>query len=117
MSKKEVSYDDYMPLTRQERIKVFNEISAENRAILVKTQVERWLMVNISKLNKQQTDLLNETIEFITPDKYEEDRDYEKVERETAELSNRVSELFTQDEMMQFMSPVADYIPPIDKTK
>lgn len=117
MNKKEISYDDYMPLSRQERIKAFNEISAENRAILVKTQVERWLMVNISKLNKQQIDLLNETIEFITPDKYEEDRNHEKVERETTELCNRVSEIFTQDEMIQIMSPMADYIPTIDKTK
>ncbi len=117
MTKEKISYDEFMPLSRQERIKVFNEISAENRAILVKTQVERWLIVNMSKLNKQQTDLLNETMEFITPDKYEEDRDQEKVERETTELCNRAGELFTQDEMMQFMSPVADYIPPIDKTK
>lgn len=38
-----IGYDEFMPQPLKERLKIFNEVSAENRALLIKTHVERWL--------------------------------------------------------------------------
>ena len=41
-----VDYDTFMIKPLQEKIRVFNEISPENRALLVKTHAQRWLQAN-----------------------------------------------------------------------
>lgn len=114
MNKNEVNYDEFMPCSLEERLKIFNEISAENRASLVRTQVERWLDTNHSRLSKAQMDMIDEIIKFITPDKYEFGRDHEIVEQETTKFFKRVEQLFSKDEMKQFLTNRADYIPPIN---
>lgn len=114
---KEVSYDELMPLPFEERLKIFNEISAENRALLVKTQVERWLETHRLQLNQTQIALLDEAVQFITPDKYEEDRDTEKVEREIEKLQKKMETVFSRDEMRQILTNRADHIPPVDTEK
>lgn len=112
--KDEIYYDEFMPLPLEKRLEIFNEISAENRAVLVRTQVERWLETNRSKLNQAQISILDETIKYITPDKYEFGRDQKKVEQETTEFFKEVKQLFSKDDMRQFLTNRADYIPPVD---
>lgn len=115
--KKEIGYDQYMPLPLQERLEIFNEISAENRALLVKTQVERWLAKNRPQLTQAQIEILDEAIGLITPDKYREDKDTDKVEQEAEKFSKRMEKLFSRDEMRQIVSERASYIPPTDAEK
>ncbi|MGI8668672.1 MAG: hypothetical protein ACR2J3_02365 [Aridibacter sp.] len=112
--KDDIYYDEFMPLPFEERLKNFNEISAENRALIVRTQVERWLAKNRSQLDKPQIAMLDETINFITPEKYEFGQDQEKVEQEAAKFEKKVADVFSRDEMMQIMTMRADYIPPVD---
>ena len=71
-----IGYDQFLPLLPDERCKIFNEISAENRALLMKTHAERWLNANYSRLTQDQFAVVEEIICFITPEKYQEDRDY-----------------------------------------
>lgn len=106
-----------MPLPFGERLKIFNEISAENRALLVRTQVERWLASNRSQLNQTQIALLDEAIQFITPDKYEENRDMEKIQQEIEKLQKKMETVFSRDEMRQILTNRADHIPPVDTEK
>jgi hypothetical protein len=56
----EVNYDQFFLKPVKERIKIFNEISAENRAFLVKTQAERWLAANRSRLTVEQVSIVEE---------------------------------------------------------
>lgn len=114
---KEIDYDQFMPLFLQERIRIFNEVSAENRALLVRTQVERWLAFNRSQLDQKQIDLLNEIIPLISSEKYEENRDVEKVEREADKITERLESVFSRDQIRQMATNRADYIPPIENAK
>lgn len=112
MSESKITYDEFMPLPFEKRLKMFNKISAENRALMVRTQIERWLALNRNKLSEKQIELLKESIDFTTADKYEENRDIEKVQREALEVEKKMASVFSQDEMMQIMTIQAEYIPP-----
>ena len=82
--------------------------------MLVRTQVERWLEKNRSQLKQAQIEMLDEAIEFITPDKYEFDKDRKKVEQETTQFSKRIEKLFSREEMRQTLNIRLDCIPPVD---
>ncbi len=77
-----IGYEQFMPQPFRERLKIFNEISAENRALLVKTYVERWLAANRHRLTQEQVAVIEEIIPSISPEKYRAERDEEKVLRE-----------------------------------
>jgi hypothetical protein len=50
-----------------ERRRIFTDISAENRALLIKTHIERWLAANRQRLNNEQITVVEDIIiPFIT---------------------------------------------------
>ena len=53
-----IGYDQFMPHPLQERRRIFNEISAENRAFLIKTHIGRWLAANRPQLPPEQIAVL-----------------------------------------------------------
>lgn len=106
-----ISYDEFMPQPLSERLNIFNEISAENRALLVKTHVERWLAANQIRLTPEQVAIVKDVIRFIVPEQYQEGRDFEKVHREAEALRAKAEVVFTPEEMMQMMTNYAEYIP------
>ena len=97
-----IGYDQFFPLPPEERRKIFNEISAANRALLMKTHVERWLDANHSRLTQDQLAVVEEIICFITPEKYQEDRDYEKVIQALEKLLKKAEAVFSREELIQF---------------
>jgi hypothetical protein len=110
-----ISYDQFMPQPRQERLRIFNEVSAENRALLIKTHVERWLTVNRSRLTLEQIAVLEETIPFITPEWYQTERDREKVQQEVEVFCRKLEAFFTREDVMQISNAnFADYVPPVE---
>lgn len=106
-----VGYDQFMPQPIEERLKLFSEISAENRASIMKTHVERWLAANRPRLTSEQTAVVEEVIRFISPELYREDRDFEKGAQEVEALQEKAEAVFSHEEVRQIMSDRANYIP------
>jgi hypothetical protein len=65
-----IDYDAYCTLDLKSKQKVFGEISPENRANLVRTQAQRWLDKNRSRLTGEQIKIMEENIAFVKPDLY-----------------------------------------------
>jgi hypothetical protein len=63
-----VDYDTFMKQDTQSRIKIFNEITPENRADLVRTQIQRWMEKNKTRLTTKQMNMMNENLAFVTAD-------------------------------------------------
>ncbi len=110
-----ISYDQFMPQPRQERLRIFNEISAENRALLIKTHIERWLAANRPHLTLEQIAVVEDIIPFITPELYQADRDTVKVEREAEVFCRKLEAVFSREDVMQISNAnFADYVPPVE---
>lgn len=109
-----ISYDRFMPQALEQRRQIFNEISAENRALLMRTHIERWLAANKSRLNSEQASVVEEGIRFVSPEKYEEDQDLEKIHREIEAIVAKAETVLSREDVMQIFSPRADYIPLIE---
>ncbi len=112
-----ISYDQFMPLLLQERIRLFNEVSAENRALLIKTHVERWLATNHLRLTHEQVTVIDEIIRSISPESYQAERDFEKVMQEAEKLREKAEAVFSREDVIQIMSNRADYVPTVEDTE
>ena len=108
-----IGYDEFMPQSLHERRRIFTDISAENRALLIKTHVERWLKANRQRLNNEQIAIVEEMIAFITPEQYKVDRDMEKIHLEAETLQRKAESVLSREDVRQIMSDRVDYIPPI----
>ena len=62
-----IGYDEFFLKPIEERRKIFNEISRENKAFLIKIQVERWFIVNREKLTSEQVIVIEQFIQSISP--------------------------------------------------
>ena len=109
-----IGYDRFMPQPLEERRRIFNEISAENRALLIKTHVERWLAANRPRLTHEQIAVVDEMIHFITPELYQGARDFEKVAQEAEALRRKAEAVFAREDVMQIMSDRVDYVPAVE---
>lgn len=112
-----IGYDEFMPQPLQERRRIFNEVSAENRALLMKTHIERWLAANESRLNGEQIAIVEEMILFITPELYQEERDIEKIHPEIEALRRKGEAVFSREELRQILTINADYVPRVETKK
>ena len=109
-----IGYDQFMPQPLQDRRRIFNEISAENRALLIKTHVERWLAANRPRLTSEQIAVLEEIIAYITPERYQAERDMEKIHQEAEALRQKAETVFSREDVRQIMSDRPEYVPPIE---
>ena len=98
-----VAYDAFCGLSVDTKKKLFTEVSADNRADLVRTQIQRWLDKNRSRLSAEQIKIMEENIAFVKADLYKiprRDGDLDKakdLERRTLALMPRedMTEAFT----------------------
>lgn len=67
-----VDYDTFMQGDFQSRIRVFNMVSPENRAELVRVQIERWLAKHRARLTTEQVAVMEENLAFVTPAIYQQ---------------------------------------------
>lgn len=77
-------YDDFMKLSVHQRHARFDTISAENKAMIVRTHSERWLYNNRGRLTASEVEVFEEIIAFVTPDLYRERHDDTLDKREEA---------------------------------
>jgi hypothetical protein len=112
-----IGYDQFMPQPLQERRRIFNEISAENRALLIKTHIGRWLAANRLRLTPEQIAVLEEITTYITPELYQAERDMEEVERKAEALRKKAEAVFSREDVRQILSDRPDYVPPVEGKK
>lgn len=112
-----IGYDQFMPQPSEERLRIFNAVSAENRALLIKTHVERWLAANHSRLTYEQVAVVEEIMRSVSPESYQAKRDFEKVEQEAKALREKAEAVFSREDVMQIMSNRANYVPVVEGKK
>lgn len=108
-----VSYDQVYLKPVKERIEIFNSITAENRAFLVKTHAERWLGVSRPRLTSEQLTAVEELIQAISPEWYRADRNWEELEPEVEVLIHKVEAVLSREDLRQLATNRAEYIPEI----
>lgn len=108
-----IGYDQFFLKPVKERIKIFNEISAENRAFLFKTQAERWLSANRSRLTYEQIAVVEELIQSISPEWYKKERNFDEIEPEAEVLIKKVEAVLSREDVMELATERAKYIPAI----
>ncbi len=109
-----VGYDAFFLKPVEERIKIFNEISAENIAALFKTQTERWLAANRSRITQEQAALVEKVIQSISPEWYKKRSDFDEIEPEAKVLVNKLETTFSRDDLRDLATERAKYIPAIE---
>ena len=106
-----VSYDEFGPMDDQQKIVVFNEVSQENRALLVRTQAERWLAAHRDRLSDEQVEAVERAIAFIEPSLYDSERT-EAEQAASQEVMGRVMAVLSREEVRQAFTRHGAYIPP-----
>ena len=71
----EITYDEFVKLDRAARTKRFNTLSADSKALIKRTQAERWLADNRLRLSGLQIAAVTDAIAFVTPDIYRQPDD------------------------------------------
>lgn len=95
-----VEYDDYCKLDVKAKNRLFGIISPENRADLVRTQIQRWLDKNRSRLTADQIRVLEDNVAFIKPDLYRLPRREEDMAK-AKELEQRTLALMSREDMTE----------------
>jgi len=111
----EVNYDQFFLTPVKERRGIFTEISAENRAFLVKTHAERWLAANRSRLTDEQVSVVEELIQSISPEWYKTRHDFsEEIDPEVEVLIKKVEAVLPREDVRQLATNGAEYIPVVE---
>ena len=105
-----VDYDTFMQQDVQGRLRVFNQVTPENRADLVQTQIKRWVEKNRARLTSEQLKVMDDNLAFVTADRYRQPMTEEQ-RAKAKELEARTATLFSQEDMMQALTIHGTYIP------
>jgi hypothetical protein len=110
-----IGYDKFFLCSDEERKEIFNEISPDNRAFLIKTHAERWLAANRSRLTDEQVSVVEELIQSISPEWYKEKNDFsEEIDPKIEALFNKVEAMLSAEDVKQLAANRAEYIPVIE---
>ena len=93
-----IDYDSFRAKSWAERISIFNAISAEERADLVRTHLSQWLSLHRDELTDEQIEIVEEDIAFISTDLYTFPRDEDLVSR-FMDLVKRTAMLLSRDQL------------------
>lgn len=69
-SVRQVTYDEFISLTVDQRRERFRQMSPENKALVIRTHGERWLNDNRGRLTATERAIFREVIDFVTPELY-----------------------------------------------
>lgn len=103
-------YNVFRHEDREGRFRIFGGLSPEEKAELIRTQIRTWVDERRERLTDQQVRLMEENIEFVTAELYQQPRDPELDVRKR-DLIARTSEHFGIDEMAQAFTITACDIP------
>jgi hypothetical protein len=106
-----VTYDEFMVLPFNERLRTFNQITPENRAHLVQAHLERWLAKERTRLTSEQLRVLKEALSLISPAWYRRPQS-SKTRLTVKRLEEELARVLPPEDMRQAVTAHADYIPP-----
>jgi len=92
-----IDYDSFRAMGWAERVSLFNSVSAEERAELVRIHISRWLNLHRHELTDEQIAIVEENIAFIRTELYTLPRDEDLVSR-YADLAKRTAMLLSRDQ-------------------
>ena len=101
---KPVEYEKFCKLDAEAKRQAFQTMTPENRALVIKTQVERWLNANKARLNKDQAKFLADVIASITPDTYRDGPQGAEARKVAQALSQKLPTMFGIEDI-QAMQP------------
>lgn len=93
----------------QERRTAFLATTPENRALLVRTQLERWRDANRTRLNPKQLESLANLIAAVTPDSYGQGPKADEARAKMRPLAEAQFQFFTREEV-EAMQPTGPCI-------
>ena len=98
-----VNYDSFRTKPWAERLTLFNAISAEERAELVRTHIRRWLEANRPELNPAQIEMMEEFIAYAQAELYALPMSDES-RNEMRALEARTASLFSRDQIREALT-------------
>lgn len=104
-----ITYDAFCKLAPDDKRTAFKQTPAENRAVLVRTQVERWRDANVAQLNAAQIEALKEMLAVITPEAYSGAPRTDEASARLRALEAKMMTLFSREEN-QAMQPTGPCI-------
>ena len=105
-----IGYDEFYLMSLADRMEILRKISAENRAFLLKTQAERWLSVNRSRINSEQIALVEQIIQSISPDWYNQEKRKEVI-AESEILCQKLGAAFSAEDSKDISTFQGKHIP------
>ena len=106
-----VDYDAFWQLSRSDQVATFNQITPENKAALVRTQIQRWTDANRARLNPEQLQLIADMLTLISADLYRQPKSDALVAR-SKELETRALTVFSREDVAAaFTREGGSYIP------
>lgn len=107
-----LTYDEFMVNSVGERIRLFNQVTAENRAHLVRAHLTRWLARHGARLTPEQHAVLQEALTVITPAWYRRSRRRTEHLAAIRALEEKMARVLSREDMGQALTVHADYIGP-----
>ncbi|HEX7780444.1 MAG TPA: hypothetical protein VF424_14450 [Vicinamibacterales bacterium] len=98
-----IEYDVFCTMDVKTKQKVFGEISPENRADLVRTQIQRWLDKNRSRLTAEQIKIMEENIAIVKADLYKFPRNEVELAKAKS-LEQRTLAVMTREDMAEALT-------------
>jgi hypothetical protein len=92
-----IDYASFRAKSRTERISLFNVISAEERAELVRAHMSQWLSLHCHELTDEQIEIVEENIAVISADLYAFPRNEDLVSR-FVDLAKRTATVLSPDQ-------------------
>ncbi len=105
-----IDYDTFMQGDLDARIAAFQTITAENKAEIVRTQLDRWLTINRRRLTPEQIAIMEENRAFVTAELYEQPRTPASTAR-AKELESRSLAVLSGEDVGQALTIHGAYIP------
>jgi len=104
-----VDYDTFMQQDVQGRLRLFNQVTPENRAELVQTQIRRWVEKNQARLTPEQLSVMAQNLAFVTADRYRQPMNEAQM-AQAKEMEARTAAVFSREDMVQALTIRGDYI-------
>lgn len=98
-----IEYDVFCTMDLRNKEKVFGEISPENRAALVRTQIQRWLDKNRSRLTAEQIKIMEENIAIVKADLYKFPRNEVELAKAKS-LEQRTLAVMSREDMAEALT-------------
>ena len=98
-----IEYDVFCSMDLKNKERVFGEISPENRAALVRTQIQRWLDKNRSRLTAEQIKIMEENIAIVKADLYKFPRNEVELEKAKS-LEQRTLAVMSREDMAEALT-------------